>query len=454
MYKEKKVVALCTAGLEEKFHMKLVKRVIHELQNAGHYVLVFGSDSDLYRMNDSDKGDASIYCLLSFRYIDMVLLFSETIKKDDVLIDIIESASRAKVPVMSIGREMPGCYNVLYDMDSTFEQLVRHIVEYHQMREVNFIAGIKDNAISERRLEIYKKVLDDNDILFEEDRIGYGDFWDGPTREVMAEFMHPSRVPPEAIICANDSMALAVCDYLKEHGVKVPEEMLVVGIDGIEEGIKHAPSITTGVRDEVNDAKKIVDLVNRICSGRKVPELTEFEYHLQLSQSCGCQKHHLFEASAVIAELNTSMAAYRTDIRRYTEMTEKIFKCEGETNFLDILLEYMPDQSFLCLNQDLTIGGESPNMHRYGKEPFTRELNAYVKTDGAVHTSDCYLDNVIPELVKDTASDQAVVMLPVHFIDQVVGYLGLWMDNIDNKMIRTIHFLLSFNNSAGAMLSR
>ena len=72
--------------------------------------------------------------------------------------------------------------------------MVRHVVEYHGMKEINFISGIEGDEISEQRLNIFKEVLDDNDILFEEDRIGYGEFWEGPTFKVMDEFMHPSKV--------------------------------------------------------------------------------------------------------------------------------------------------------------------------------------------------------------------------------------------------------------------
>ena len=50
---------------------------------------------------------------------------------------------------------------------------------------------------------------------------------------------------PRAIVCANDQMALGALDVLASRGVKVPEEVLVTGFDGIAAGRHAEPSLTT-----------------------------------------------------------------------------------------------------------------------------------------------------------------------------------------------------------------
>lgn len=455
MHNGKKVVALCTSKLVEQFHEKWVNRVIRELQYSGHYTLIFGVDSDMYYMDASDYGDASIFDLMSFKYIDMVLVFTESFFHHEVITDVVNRAKKAKIPVMSIGSEMPDCYNILHDTDSSFEKLVRHIVEYHGLSEVNFISGIKGNDFAERRLEIYKNVLDDNDILFEEERVGYGDFWGGPTVEVMKQFMNPERVPPEAIICANDTMAVAATDYLKEHGVKVPEEILVTGIDGIEEGIQHSPGITTAVRDDVNDAKKLVAIVNQILEGRTVAVTTEFEYHIQLSQSCGCQETHLFDADRVITKLNLQGAAYRSDLTTYRQMSEAILESKDDDEFRKVIEQFMPNDSFICLNNDLSITDGKENMHHYHAKPFTDKLQAIIKQNDKISYSECIVENMVPEASKDGATDKTILLLPIHFVDQIVGYMGVWREKLDyNEMLRVYHFLVSLDNSAAFLLSK
>lgn len=453
MYKNRKVIGICTAELDQKFHARMLERVTKELTELGYYVMIFGSDSDMYRLSESDIADASVFDLMNFDRIDTVILFSETIKQQSILMHIVKNVTSSGVPVISVGRELELCYNVIYDTDSAFEELVRHIVEYHGVREVNFISGTKGNEVAQRRLDIYRRVLDDNDILYEEDRVGYGDFWFEPTRRVMDEFVHPTKVLPEAIICANDSMAVTVCDYLKERNINVPEEVMVVGIDGIDEGIMHTPGITTCVRDDVNDAKTIANLTRHLCEGQAVAGTTMLEYHMRLSQSCGCQEKHLFDSDNLIARLNFELEAHRTDVRKYSEMSEKFFQCRDDLDFWNIVGDYMPDNSFLCINSDLEVGGKDAGTSDEQSEGFTESLRAMVKLDGKAVRSTCSLENVVPELGKDVMYDRPVILLPVHFCEKIVGYMGIW-DQADNKvqMGRVIHFLLKLDHSAGVRL--
>lgn len=454
MYKNRKVIGICTAELDQKYHVKLLRRVMKELAAKGYYILVFGSDSDLFYMTESDFGDASIFELLNFELLDNVVIFSETIKQKSILENIVNRAHSAGVPVVSVGKEMEECYSVVYDTESAFETLVRHVIEYHGARAVNFVGGLKENEIAQRRLEIYKKVLDDNDILFEEERVGYGDFWDEPTYRVMDEFMQPTKIPPEAIICANDSMAIAVCDYLKEHDIMVPDEIMVTGIDGIDEGIQHFPGITTCVRDEINDAKRIAEVVECLCNGKKALKLTILEYHMRLSQSCGCQMHHLFDQDALVAALNADIAQYRSDVRRYAEMSEKFLECRDDAVFKKLLSEYMPDNSFICINSDLGIESHEKKQHSYQSDVFTESMKALVKRDGKVVVSDCLKGNIIPKAGEEVVHSEPVIMMPIHYGEKVVGYMGLWQDLSQKiELNHIIHFLLSFNNSAGLRLT-
>lgn len=453
MHNGRKVVGICTAELEQPFHAKLVQRVMKELTDRENYVLVFSSDSDLYRQSESDEGDASIYDLPNYDIVDAVLIFSMTIRSPKSVMEIVNRAKSKGVPVISVDKEIEGCYNVVYNMDDAFEKIVRHIVEYHGMREINFMAGIKDDEVSQRRLDIFKRVLDDNDILFEEERVGYGGFWEGPTFEVMKEFMHPSKVPPEAIICSNDSMAVAVCDYLTEMDVQVPEEILVTGIDGIDEGKLHSPGITTAVRDDVNDAKKIAELVQDLLLGHAVSSNLELGYHMQLSQSCGCQKHHLFDQGRLLRRLNSDRALRVADIRRYADMEGVILKKDSLEDMMNVVTDLLPDNSFICINNDLEVA-EKANTHRRRENPFTSKLNAIVKIDGKVEKDDCYLEKMLPEMGKNMAQDMPIIILPVHYEESVVGYLGVWQDDIDKmNMISMIHFLRGLDHSVGYKLS-
>lgn len=451
MYKNRKVIGICTSELDQKYHIRILERVVRELINMEYYVMLFSSDSDLYYKSKSDEADASVYDLMNTDRLDAVLIFSATIRNQEILDRIVKRLYENHVPVLSYGIELDHCYSVVYDTDEEFEKLVRHVVEYHGMREVNFISGIQGNDIAERRLNIYRQVLEDNDILYEEDRVGYGDFWFGPTREVMERFMDPAKVPPEAIICANDSMAITVCDYLREHQFKVPEDIIVTGIDGIDDGIWHMPGITTCVRDEFHDAKVVADLLADLCNGRSVAGVTTLFYHIQLSQSCGCQEKHIFDANAVIRDLRWDLERYQTDVRGFSEMSDEFLQAQSDQEFWDVAAKYLPDNSFLCINSDLDLDGKAiPAEHING---FTPKLNAMIKFEGDILRGDCHLEYVVPEAGKDMGHDYPVLLFPVHFCENIVGYFGVWIESGRQKQLRhLLHFLLNLDHSAAKRL--
>lgn len=453
MHNGKNVIGICTAELEQPFHAKLVQRVVKELINGGNYVLVFSSDSDLYKQTESDEGDAAIYDLPNYDVVDAILVFSMTIRSRKNVMEIVNRAKADDVPVISVDMEIEGCYNVIYNTEEAFERIVRHVVEYHGMKEINFMSGIRGDEVSEQRLNIFKQVLDENDILFEEDRVGYGEFWEGPTFEAMKEFMHPSKVPPEAIICANDSMAVAVCDYLSEMDVRVPDEILVTGIDGIDEGKLHFPAITTAVRDEVNDAKKIVDLIKRVVSGQKISHHLLLGYHMQLSQSCGCQKHQIFDQVRLLRKLNSEKALRIADIRRCADMEGSILKKESMEGIINVVGDLMPENSFICLNDDLDVGKHS-NKHRRQTNPFTNKLKGIVKVDGDIKQCDCRLEKMIPEVGGGMSPDVPILILPIHFEEKVVGYFGICQKSTGKiNMVSILHFLRGLDHSLGYKLS-
>ena len=185
-------------------------------------------------------------------------------------------------------------------------------------------------------------------------------------------------------------------------------------------------------------------------SRKRIRRLTILEYHMQLSQSCGCQRNHLFDCSRLIMGLNWKMANYHANIRHYAKMSEAFLDCKTERDFQKILFEYMPERSFVCLSSDLKIGGNNLSRHLYQSNTFTFKMKSIMKLNGKIITADCSVESIIPEAGVGIADDMPVILLPLHFGENVVGYMGLWI-NLNHKidMNNIIYFLRSFDNSAG-----
>ena len=69
--------------------------------------------------------------------------------------------------------------------------------------------------------------------------------------------------PPDAVFCFNDLLAVGALRAVVEAGLRVPEDVAVVGFDGSEEGAYSLPSLTTIAPDKAAIASAAVDLLHR-----------------------------------------------------------------------------------------------------------------------------------------------------------------------------------------------
>jgi len=82
-----------------------------------------------------------------------------------------------------------------------------------------------------------------------------------------------------AIFAFNDEMAVGAMRYLKEQGIKVPDDISVVGFDGIELGKYTNPSLTTVEQSGYELGLKSIELLNKIIKGEEVEDNKVFIPH-------------------------------------------------------------------------------------------------------------------------------------------------------------------------------
>ena len=75
--------------------------------------------------------------------------------------------------------------------------------------------------------------------------IYYGNFWIDSGIQIIDEMVSSGRKLPEAIICANDYMAIGVSEALSKAGIRIPEDIAIAGFDYSEEGSTSPVPITS-----------------------------------------------------------------------------------------------------------------------------------------------------------------------------------------------------------------
>ena len=209
------VAGICLVGMQNDHAAHIVKVASDALIKKGFKVMIFNAFTDMFYDTPYSKGEASVYHLINLDIVVVIVIMPEPIKSDWLTDTIIRYANAAKIPVIMLDGSHNGCTNITYDYGRSLESVVEHVITEHKCTDLFFMAGTKGNSFSEERIEAFKRVLARHNIEFnEKTMLGYGDFWDAPTKKTISDLIACGRKMPQAIICANDSMAIAAMKAL------------------------------------------------------------------------------------------------------------------------------------------------------------------------------------------------------------------------------------------------
>lgn len=338
-----KTVGICCARLQDQTLLRKVSALYDMLHLEGYGVHIFQTHTDLFVDNSMSAGEEKVFDLILRDELDAVVIYAESIRNEAAIDRIVERCHKKNIPVICADRFHEGAYCVTYSYEDNFEVLVRHIIEDHKCRTVNFISGLRDNEFSQQREGVFKKVLAENNIEFDERRFGYGDFWSTPTKQVMDDFFETGLPLPEAIICVNDSTAIAVCEYLYARGIRVPEDIFVTGFDGIEREMFHSPRLTTACLNYQALTKTITQLILDLAKGKECAKNTVVSYTPVFSESCGCKEKSAPDANKLSTMLFDIMYDFESKNQLTNEMAATISETDSLTEMVNLMIPFLPE---------------------------------------------------------------------------------------------------------------
>jgi LacI family transcriptional regulator len=137
-------------------------------------------------------------------------------------------------------------------------------------KRIGLINGQEGLDASRDRLRGYRQALSSNDIAFDPELVRPGN-WEPSSGYEMTQVLMALKEPPDAIFCANDMMAVGCFDALKEMGLRVPDDISVIGFDDREIAQFTRPPLTTLILPhyEMGEiaAELLIDAVGGLQSG-------------------------------------------------------------------------------------------------------------------------------------------------------------------------------------------
>ena len=200
----------------------------------------------------------------------------------------------APLPVISMGMILPSIASIQIDMRAGMRKLLSHLIEVHGRQRIAFIRGLEVSQDAEERYQAYIETLRQYNIPVDSKLILSGDFRRYSGAAAIKQLIANHHIAFDALVSANDNMAIGAAQALQGQGIRIPDDVLVAGFDDIEETRAITPTLTTVRAPWHSLGSRSVDLLLSKLANDPLPDQILLETELICRQSCGCQ-HTAFE---------------------------------------------------------------------------------------------------------------------------------------------------------------
>jgi DNA-binding LacI/PurR family transcriptional regulator len=262
------LIGVIGAGMERPFLANLLKGIEAEARERG-FALIYG-DSD----GEFEK-EQNYLNIMKQKKIDGIILITTNYYND--LLSIVKNYN---IPVVFASGYIsdPEISCVTVDNVAAAYDMVEFLCQAGH-RDIAFIKGPDlDMLASQERLRGVKLALRLSNIKYESARIIEGDFTYesgySAAQKILNKFPDVT-----AIFAFNDEMAVGAIRYLKEQGISIPEDISVVGFDGIDLGKYTSPALTTIKQSGYHLGLKSIEILTKIIKKDKMEDNKVFIPH-------------------------------------------------------------------------------------------------------------------------------------------------------------------------------
>ncbi|MEV4020717.1 LacI family DNA-binding transcriptional regulator [Nonomuraea angiospora] len=274
------VIASDSAGGKSPFFGQFT-RACEEVAWQRGYSVLFGNSAE-----DPARAEGYVRGFLE-RQVDGLVLMRVPVSADQA------EEMRGRVPVVTIDHAAPPFFSRLaVDDEEGGYQATRHLLE-HGHRRIGFVGGPLDITPVRLRAAGWRRALQEADVetktgLVEEGELSLEGGYDAALRLLSS----PSR--PTALFASIDGQAIGAMRAAADLGLRVPEDVAVVGFDGAREAAYTVPGLSTISQPIDEMARHATEtLVGAIESEGVEPVTKIFSATLVTRGSCGCPEPRL-----------------------------------------------------------------------------------------------------------------------------------------------------------------
>ena len=238
-----KEISVILPTISNPFYVMAMAGIKSELQNWGYNILLY----DSFR---SPENELSILRSLRQKRINGVIL--STLQNDGVVLREFKNLGM-NIILLDQKLDNSGCDHISFEYYEGVQQAV-HFLHSIGHREICFVTTPLTRWTRMETYSGYQQALADNGLKYAEELVliaqveseSYDDLtYETRSGQLLAREFLARGAKGTAVICVNDMVAFGFIQELRENGVRVPEDISVVGFDDIPLAAIFFPSLTT-----------------------------------------------------------------------------------------------------------------------------------------------------------------------------------------------------------------
>lgn len=281
LHKQSKTIGFILPDINHPFFSTLV-------QKSEAFALELGYTTFLCNTMNNSENESKYLKSLVEKQVDGIIYLGGRINATDTDQEYAEEMKKVleRTPVVFVNGQMSGvdAHIVRTDEESGVEMLVELLVNLNH-KKIGFLGGLEGVSSTDVKKHTFVNVMENKGLGVNNDWVLDAGFSIESGEEVAAQFLS-LKERPTAVICANDLVAIGVIKVLTKFGLKVPDDVSVVGFDDIYLAKHFPPGITTVSQNYDQLGQTAINVLVDLINEKEAKKETVIPTSLVLRDSC------------------------------------------------------------------------------------------------------------------------------------------------------------------------
>ncbi|WP_158607730.1 LacI family DNA-binding transcriptional regulator [Flexivirga caeni] len=273
----RRTLGIAISSYSNPYMAELIQGVEQEAIRAGFALFLCDS-------HDNPKQESEAVRTLLTHHVDAIVL-APTSQWEETALPLLHKGGRPYVLIDRLSASP--CDQVVCDSASATATLIEHLIG-HGHHRIGMVSGLPGLSTSQERLRGYQRALVDAGLAVDEHLVRCGHSSASGGRAAVHSLLR-NEPRPTAIFSANNAMTVGALQAFDELGIRVGDDVALVGFDDFEWASAVRPALTTVAQPfHAMGARAVQLLLHRLENPMAAHRVVRLPTEIQYRDSCGC----------------------------------------------------------------------------------------------------------------------------------------------------------------------